>query len=262
MTFATKLATASAVALMVGASGASAAFLQLEQLTASWFETSGGTNVQTSGNGTANPFLAWGDPVVGPNTTDHGGIIGEGSGYELEIPNDPVPDPAVEPGSGSFDFGTFTHFNNPIASGTSIDSTKLELLADVTLADDILGTNKQTIVDNALFTFEFIHNETPNAGPCEVGDPPCADIVEVTLLNDSSSVEVDGVLYTLSFLGFRQNGILNDVFISPEGGFSPGIIEAQFTAVDLEAVPLPAAGWLLLGGLGGLAALRRKKKAA
>lgn len=35
---------------------------------------------------------------------------------------------------------------------------------------------------------------------------------------------------------------------------------ASFEASTVAPIPLPAAGWLLLGGLGGLAAMRRKKR--
>ena len=43
-----------------------------------------------------------------------------------------------------------------------------------------------------------------------------------------------------------------------------GLGNDKFTvaSIDVSAVPLPAAGWLLVAGLGGLAALRRKKAAA
>ena len=39
-------------------------------------------------------------------------------------------------------------------------------------------------------------------------------------------------------------------------------IEFYIDGVTATTVPLPAAGWLLIGGLGGLAAMKRRKKAA
>lgn len=36
----------------------------------------------------------------------------------------------------------------------------------------------------------------------------------------------------------------------------------RVSSVTVSAVPLPAAGWLMIAGLGGLAAMRRRKKAA
>jgi len=254
MKFSRKLAAVSAAALLAGATGASAATLELADITAAWSNVVApvAANANIQNGDPLNPWLAWGTPAGGGQNFDP---VGTRSGYELSVYSDPVPNPASEV-PGEFDFGEFTHFNNPISSGTSITSVDLTLTADVVLDGDY----GNPIVDNAVFNFIFEHNETPNN--CSP-DPDCSDdTVTVTLLNDSSSVEVDGVLYTLNFLGFIQDGQLNDIFVSPEGGSSPGIIRAEFTSEVLNQVPLPAAGWLMVAGIGGLAALRRKKKAA
>jgi len=65
--------------------------------------------------------------------------------------------------------------------------------------------------------------------------------------------------------------VAGSVFTSSFGGDTAGLgfgIGAIGTAdnfsirgLEVSAVPLPAAGWMLLAGVGGIAAMRRKKKA-
>ncbi|MEM8579922.1 MAG: VPLPA-CTERM sorting domain-containing protein, partial [Pseudomonadota bacterium] len=62
--------------------------------------------------------------------------------------------------------------------------------------------------------------------------------------------------YVLTFSGFKVGDDIFESFITQERENN----EATLTA-KLEAVPLPAAGWLLVAGLGGLAAMKRRKKA-
>ncbi|WP_210115058.1 choice-of-anchor K domain-containing protein [Roseovarius aestuariivivens] len=194
-----------------------------------------------------NPFLAWGTP--GGSGTDFNPVRFR-SGFEVQVASDPVPNPA-SPVPGQFDFGTFTHFNNPIAAGTGLTSVDLTVTADVVL-DGIT-----TILSGASFLFNFALDETANA--CSP-QPSCADdTVTTSVLNGTSTVNVGGVDYTLSFLGFVQNGVLNSQFVSPEGTANTGTLRAEFTSAIPGTIPLPAGLPLLLTGLGGLAWLRRRK---
>lgn len=235
------LAIASATAF---AGGAQAASLQISDITASWVNPSGGANVNFSGNGSLTPSVSWGNPS--PSSGDQ-------SGYDLTILGDPVPNPGADI-DDIFDVAEFTHNNNPIASGTGINSVELNVEADILL-------DGATQVSDAMFRFLFDHDETPNvSGDCpdQPASERCADIVTTSLLNDTSTFTFEDTVYTLTILGFVKDDEFTSVFVSGEGGSNSGTVRASFTAAP---VPLPAAGWLLLGAIGGLGAFRRFRKA-
>lgn len=265
MKFRHTLVAASLAALAFAPAAASAATVEINNIVGAWSAAvppPPGTTI-VNGNPTSN--ITWGVPAA-PNTQQ--------SGYQFTASGDlsiPVNPP---PNSGPVQFGTFTHLNFPIFQ-PFLQSVILTVTADI-VVDGVDEGNKT-------FQANFTHDETPNGGPpggpfpgtCPFGGTPintpgpngvgindngCADRVTVTSITGGDTFLVNGVTYTLSFVGFSQNlgtSFANQFFTEENNVNTAGL----FAEVMATTPTVPEPGSLALIGLavlGAAGALRRK----
>ena len=239
MTFARPAAIAALAALVA----APASAITISNISGTWENADPASAI--AGVGTNR--ISWGTP-----------LRGQQSAYLFESRTPPSFEAVV---GTPFVIGDFTHFNFPIL-GADLRTVDLDLEVDV--------------APGYRFTslLSFVHDETVNGAPaCTYGGVPgeginlrgCADSVTATLdLPESEKVTIDGKDYYLDFAAFRADGGRFDSFLTAEQEENVAQILGTFRAADTyeetpSPVPLPAAGWLLLGTLGGLAAWRRRR---
>ncbi len=247
------------------ASAASAAMVTIENVSGTWTDASSGPvyglNTGVTAGGVAE--INWGSPATGPlNPT------GTQSGYTFEglIP----PPVTVDTEHGAqFELGIFTHNNytlwaNVPSGMNAIDSADLSV--DFTMSIDGHEFNLNQV-------YNFSHIETPNepAGACQFGGTAASGMNGAYGCNDrvtaelnealSESIVLDGMEYTLDISGFLTEEGFFSFFDTQERLANSAILIAELIVTELPSeVPLPAAGWLLIGGMGGLFALKRKRR--
>ncbi|WP_434931088.1 Ig-like domain-containing protein [Shewanella sp. HL-SH5] len=120
--------------------------------------------------------------------------------------------------------GTFTHYNYPISSGSSITAATMDVVFNVI---DSFGN-----VTGVTLKLNFSHNETPNNGP----DP--RDIVTIGQTNVTFNYEGD--LYTIQVIGFRDNNgnIVTSIYTDENASTSYELVIRMVagTGYDLPSV--------------------------
>lgn len=241
-----------------------AATLDVSNVKGNWTGLFSGPNQNpTFVTGLGSGSVSWGTPHVTSLTGKQSGysFVGAASG-QIESDTD-------------FNLGTFTHNNFVINAGTSIAGAGLGLVVNMVIG----GVNRALTA-----AFNFDHDETLNRGEtnglCKNGGANdagvnvngCADRVKILdNTGQQEAFEVNGFLYILEITGFIQNGQAFTEFWTTEDDANEAILRARFTLVGSvdpvdpvdpppSPVPLPAAGWMVLTGLGALAAARARRR--
>jgi hypothetical protein len=165
----------------------------------------------------------------------------------------------------AFTFGQFTHRNGAVwTSSATLDKVEFELAIVGKVEGESFSVAKKFFID---------HNETINpAQTCAAGGTqPCQDSVNFgSSLAESLIFVVGNMQYTLTLEGLVTglDGSIITSFFTPEYGQSSATFRARIDAQPINptppppVIPLPAAGWLLIAGVGGLMVAARRKRSA
>ena len=246
------LAASASLLAMTGAAFATPV-VKLTSAVGTWTSVNPANTTDLTGVGTSS--VRWGSPQTSAGQSGYDFITGAPtSSYNVET---------------NFQLGEFVHVNRPLwDSGTtppSINSAKLRV--DWTMDFDDGGTVYDLIGHSV---FDFTHFETPNdaspcANPSADNSAGCADRVTLSQnINESFSFEHLENTYFLSILGFQDaDGNEFTEFWTKENAENSAFLRASFTTTpNVAPIPLPAAAWMLIGGLGALGAVARRRKSA
>lgn len=155
--------------------------------------------------------------------------------------------------------GRFTHKNFRIPDGSGIKGATLDVDIDVSVD----GTTRSL----APLSFALKHWETDNrASPCANGEPNrqgvnsrgCADRIQFTSSAfDATTFMVDGKTYRVRVAGFFEPGSTTPLGTLWTKEENDNVAELRG---EITAVPLPAAGLFLIGGMGGLGFLAARRR--
>lgn len=241
MSFKTKIAAATAAVLLA----APASALTITSIDGDW------QNASPAVSGVGTDTIRWGNDA------------GFGrSGYDF----DATPTSFEIEADTGFVLGTFTHLNFPV-TGNVLEAVELS----VSFTIEGVATAITSVFDFAhLETDNHLRsNWTPRSVGCANGQMNgtgvnvngCAD--RVTATHNEASTEtftIGATTYILEILGFQHENELMTDFWTVERQTNVSQLMAIFRTVDgpePPAVPLPASGLLLLGGLAALFARRK-----